>query len=123
MGPPKPAPMASSAVRPPAGARPRYRSATRRGQIRWDRVGRVALLVVLGIILALYISPTKHWIEQSGTAGAQRDELARLKAEQDRLRGQVRDLRRPAALEREARKLGMVKRGERSYVIEGLPGD
>jgi len=115
--------MASTAARAPARARQRYRSAGGRGPVRWDRVGRIALLAVLGIILALYISPAKHWIEQSGTAGAQRDELARVKAEQDRLTGQVRDLRRPAALEREARKLGMVKRGERSYVIEGLPKD
>ena len=94
-----------------------------RGGVRWDRVGRIALVATLGAILLLYISPAKHWIEQSATAGAQREELGRLKSEQGRLRGQVRDLRRPAALEREARKLGMVKRGERSYVIEGLPGD
>src|SRR3954451_25325220 len=88
----------------------------RRGPIRWDRVGRIALLVVLGIIQALYISPAKHWIDQSVTAGEQRDELGRLKSEQDCLKSQVRDLRRPPALEREARKLGMVKSGERSYV-------
>ncbi len=86
-------------------------------------MGRVALLAVLATILALYVSPAKHWIEQSGTAGAQREELARLKAEQDSLTGRVRDLRRPAALEREARKLGMVKHGERSFVVEGLPRD
>ena len=103
---------------------PRRRYSSRRpGGIRWDRVGRVALLAVLAIILALYISPAKHWIEQSGTAGAQREELGRLKSEQDNLRRQVRDLRRPAALEREARKLGMVEGGERSYVIRGLPKD
>ncbi|MDQ3719967.1 MAG: septum formation initiator family protein [Actinomycetota bacterium] len=113
--------MASSVARAPASRR--YSSTTRRGRIRWDRVGRVALLAVLAIILALYISPAKHWIQQSSTAGAQREELGRLKAEQDRLNDQVRDLRRPAALEREARKLGMVKGGERSYVIEGLPRD
>ncbi|HLM27268.1 MAG TPA: septum formation initiator family protein [Thermoleophilaceae bacterium] len=111
--------MASRAAHVP---RRRY-SSGRRGPIRWDRVGRVALLVVLAIILALYVSPAKHWIEQSGTAGAEREELGRLKSEQDRLESQVRDLRRPAALEREARKLGMVKGGERSYVIRGLPRD
>ncbi len=111
--------MASRAAHVP---RRRY-SSGRRGPIRWDRVGRIALLAVLGIILALYISPAKHWIEQSGTAGAHREELRGLKAEQGRLKSQVRDLRRPAALEREARKLGMVKGGERSYVIRGLPKD
>jgi cell division protein FtsB len=111
--------MASRAAHAP---RRRY-SSGRRGPIRWDRVGRIALLVVLGIILALYISPAKHWIEQSGTAGEQREELGRLKSEQDHLRSQVRDLRRPTALEREGRKLGMVKGGERSYIIRGLPKD
>ena len=30
-------------------------------------------------------------------------------------------LRDPGALEREARSLGMVRQGERAYVIEGLP--
>jgi cell division protein FtsB len=111
--------MASRAAHVP---RRRY-SSGRRGGIRWDRVGRVALLAVLAIILALYISPAKHWIEQSRTAGAQREELGQLKSEQHRLQRQVRDLRRPAALEREARKLGMIKGGERSYVIRGLPRD
>jgi hypothetical protein len=33
----------------------------------------------------------------------------------------VRSLRDPGALEREARRLGMVRAGERSYVIENLP--
>jgi cell division protein FtsB len=103
-------------------SRRRYASG-RRGGIRWDRVGRIALLTVLAIILALYISPAKHWIEQSGTAGAQREELGQLKSEQNRLERQVKDLRRPAALEREARKLGMIRGGERSYVIRGLPRD
>jgi cell division protein FtsB len=111
--------MASRAAHVP---RRRY-SSKRPGGIRWDRLGRVALLAVLAIILALYISPAKHWIEQSGTAGAQRQELGRLQSEQSNLKRQVRDLRRPAALEREARKLGMVKGGERSYVIRGLPKD
>jgi cell division protein FtsB len=104
------------------GPRRRY-SSGRRGGIRWDRVGRIALLAVLAIILVLYISPAKHWIEQSGTAGTQREELGRLQSEQGKLKHRVRDLRRPAALEREARKLGMIKGGERSYVIRGLPRD
>ena len=111
--------MASRAAHVP---RRRY-SSGRPGGIRWDRVGRIALLTVLAIILALYISPAKHWIEQSGTAGSQREELSHLQSERGKLQRRVNDLRRPAALEREARKLGMVKSGERSYVIQGLPKD
>ena len=97
------------------------RRGARVGRIRWDRVGRLALLAMLGGIILLYISPTKHWIEQSGTRAAQRDELSRLNAENTRLEHKVRAFSDPSSLEREARRLGMVKRGERSYVIENPP--
>jgi cell division protein FtsB len=91
------------------------------GRVRWDRVGRIALLAVLGGILILYASPAKHWIEQSGTRAAQRDELSRLNTENVRLKRKVRAFSDPGSLEQEARRLGMVKRGERSYVIENPP--
>jgi cell division protein FtsB len=93
----------------------------RRSSIRWDRLGRVALLGTLGVIMLLYVSPTRHWIEQSRTAGEQKSELRELEAKNRELVRRVRELRTPGALEREARRLGMVRRGERSYVIENLP--
>ena len=92
-----------------------------RAAIRWDRVGRFALLGVLGVILLLYISPAKHWIQQSRTAGEQSAELDQLKTEHKQLQERVKRMRDPAALEREARKLGMVREGERPFVIENLP--
>jgi cell division protein FtsB len=93
----------------------------RRGSIRWDRVGRYALLGTLVVILLLYVSPALHWIEQSRTAGEQSQELDDLTRENRALKRRVGQLRDPKALEREARKLGLVKRGERAYVIENLP--
>jgi cell division protein FtsB len=95
--------------------------ARRRTSIRWDRLGRVALLGTLVVILLLYLSPAKHWWQQSRTAAAQRDELSDLSRENGQLKRRVRALRDPGALEREARRLGMVRQGERAYVIEGLP--
>jgi cell division protein FtsB len=95
--------------------------ATRAQGIRWDRVGRLALLATFFVILLLYISPAKHWLQQSSTARAQRSELKELTAQNRELKRRVRSLRDPGALEREARKLGMVRQGERAYVIEGLP--
>jgi cell division protein FtsB len=94
---------------------------SRRSGIRWDRVGRIALLTTLVVILLLYLSPAKHWIQQSRTAGAQQDELGELAEENKELKRRVRALRDPGALEREARRLGMVRQGERAYVIENLP--
>jgi cell division protein FtsB len=92
----------------------------RRTSIRWDRVGRLALLSTFVVILLLYVSPAKHWLQQSSTARAQRQELDQLARENRQLERRVRSLRDPGALEREARKMGMVHQGERAYVIEGL---
>ncbi len=93
----------------------------RRGPIRWDRVGRYALLGTLLVILLLYVSPALHWLAQSRTDGEQRQELRDLTHENRSLKRRVGELRDPRALEREARKLGLVKHGERAYVIEHLP--
>ena len=93
----------------------------RRTQIRWDRLGRWALIAVLGLVLYLYIGPAASWVSAYREAGRKRAEVAALKAENARLRKSRRELKDPAALEREARRLGMVKAGEKSYVIEGLP--
>jgi len=98
-----------------APRRPRVRP-NRQG-VRWDKVSRIALLGTLGVILALYISPAKHWFEQSSTARDQQQQLDKLTDENKRLKTRVGSLRNPGALEREARKLGMVREGERSYVI------
>ena len=102
-------------------ASPRRIVPVRTAGIRWDRVGRHALLGMLVVILMLYISPVKHWLEQSRTADEQRAELRQLERENARLEARARELRRPDALEREARKLGMVRQGERPFVIQNAP--
>jgi cell division protein FtsB len=96
-------------------------AARRRTGIRWDRLGRVALLGTLLVILFSYASPARQWIKQSGTAGRQQQELSKLNRDNRDLKQRLRALRDPGALEREARRLGMVRQGERSYVIENLP--
>jgi len=90
-------------------------------RIRWDRLGRWALLFVLALVLYLYIGPTKTWVSTWREAGEQREEVAALRAENERLRARRDELKRESALEREARRLGMVKAGERAYIVEGLP--
>jgi cell division protein FtsB len=95
--------------------------ARRRSGIRWDRVGRVALLITLVGIVLSYASPARQWIKQSGTASHQKQQLGDLTSENTKLKRRLRALRDPGALEREARRLGMVRVGERSYVIENLP--
>jgi len=101
----------------------RVQPARRPSAIRWDRVGRWALLGTLLVVLMLYISPLTKWVEQSRTASEHRTELRQLEGDNARLKKRIDTLRRPDALEQEARKLGMVREGERSFVIENPPKD
>jgi cell division protein FtsB len=89
--------------------------------IRWDRVARAALLGTLGVVLLLYISPLHRWITQRSLAGQETRQLHQLQQQNLQLRANIGRLHDPSALETEARKLGMVRRGEREYVIQGLP--
>jgi cell division protein FtsB len=93
------------------------------GAIRWDRVSRVVLLVVLLGLVLLYVGPAASYWDTTQQAQQRRAEVAALKRENDRLRARRQELRSAGALEREARKLGMVKPGERPYVVENLPKD
>jgi cell division protein FtsB len=102
--------------RPVAGG-----AAARSAGIRWDRVGRIALLVVLVGIIGLYVGPARSYLGARQEAGQRSAAVAELKRENARLRARRAALRDPQALEREARRLGMVRPGERPYVIEHLP--
>jgi cell division protein FtsB len=90
-------------------------------RIRWDRLGRWALLFVLALVVYLYVGPARTWVSTWQEARSKRKEVAALRAQNERLRARRDDLRRTSSLEREARRLGMVKAGERAYIVEGLP--
>ncbi|MDQ4040642.1 MAG: septum formation initiator family protein [Actinomycetota bacterium] len=89
--------------------------------VRWDRLGRIALLVVLAGVLTLYVGPAWSYWETWRESRARNAELTRLEAEHDRLLARRKALREPASLMREARRLGMVRRGERAFVVQDLP--
>jgi len=119
---------AASASAQRAAARRKQRAAGTRAKrpagrsgIRWDRVARAALLGTLGIVLLLYISPLHRWVTQRGLASQQTQELQQLQKQNKQLHSHIKLLHDPTALEAEARKVGMVRRGEREYVVQNLP--
>jgi len=87
-------------------------------RIRWDRVGRWALICVFAFVIYLYIGPARTWVSTYAEAKRKREDVAALRGENQALRERKRQLQRRAAVELEARKLGMVKAGEKLYVIE-----
>ena len=90
-------------------------------RVRWDRIGRIALLFVGLLLIYLYINPLRTYLSTWQEAQAKRGEVARLTREHDRLLRRQRALRSPGSIETEARRLGMVKPDERAYIVRGLP--
>ena len=89
--------------------------------IRWDRVGRFCLAVVFIGVALLYVRPAISWFQTRSESASRQQDVRDLKAENERLRHEKRVLSSETAVENEARRKGMVKPGERAYVIKGLP--
>jgi cell division protein FtsB len=106
--------------RPAARRRPAPR---RRGsRINWDRLGRVALTIVLAAVLFSYLNPLLSFVHTYRGSSAAKAHLHELVVENKRLHRRVQSTDDPAVLERQARRQGMIKPGERPYVVHGLNG-
>ncbi|HZO07717.1 MAG TPA: hypothetical protein VFB52_15110 [Solirubrobacterales bacterium] len=106
----------------PARRRPARRPAPRSGpsRIKWDRVGRVALTLVLAAVLYSYLNPALDFVKTyTGTTEA-KAHLHELQAESRRLHDRVQSSEDPIVIDQRARSLGMVEEGERPVVIRGL---
>jgi cell division protein FtsB len=90
-------------------------------RVRWDRVGRVALLLLLLLVALAYVGPARSLLSTWRDSNAKRAQLQTLEREHEALLRRARELRDPRTVQAEARRLGMVKPGERSYVIRNLP--
>jgi cell division protein FtsB len=90
-------------------------------RVRWDRIGRTALLIVLAVVAGLYVQHIVEFFVTRANAGTQHTLVRRLAQENAALRAQRAALQQPATIKRYARALGMVQSGERPYVVLGLP--
>jgi hypothetical protein len=92
-------------------------------QVRWDRVGHIAMLFVLVALFYLYLSAgiriLSTWQQE------RRDNAAVVKLEREH-RALVRQhevLSGQGTLEVEARGLNMMGKGEQPFIVTGLPND
>jgi cell division protein FtsB len=108
--------------RPRTTARRRSGPARRRaGGIRWDRVARVSLLLVLLAVVVSYAGPATAYLKAWKLARETRGEVQSLRSDNTRLEARAKMLQDPRTVELEARRIGMAAPGERVYVIRGLP--
>lgn len=81
-------------------------------------------MVLVGVLLLLAwsaISPALDWIHTRGVAAEQSAQLADLRQTQKDLREQRTYLKSERGIVLEARELNMVREGERTYQVKGLP--
>ncbi len=106
----------------PTRRRPGRRPAPRRGasRIKWDRVGRVALTLVLAAVLYSYLNPAIDLVKTYTATSGAKEQLHELQAENTMLHKRVQSAGDQIVIERRARSLGLVEEGERPVVIRGL---
>jgi len=113
----------TAARRPPSRPAATTALGTAALRVRWDRVGRVALLGLLLFVALAYVGPARSLVSTWRESHAKQAQVQRLQREHELLLRRARDLRDPRTVQAEARRLGMVKPGERSYVVRDLPAD
>ena len=89
--------------------------------IRWDRVARTMLLVVLLVVLVSFLGPATKYVRTWQLARQTKHEVIQLRDDNARMRKQAKLLQNPDQIELRARQRGMARPGERVYVVRGLP--
>jgi cell division protein FtsB len=78
-------------------------------------------VLVFFAILFSYISPVANFVDAWRGSHDADAELASLQREHDQLAAKAASLKSPDAITEEARRLGLVMDGERSFVVKNLP--
>jgi cell division protein FtsB len=105
--------------RPAPRKRPRVVAKPPLLRVRWERVGRIGLLVVLTVVVGLYVEHTLSYFATRSQAQQQRAVVTRLTRQNAALTKEEKALNSTSMIISQARALGMVRPNERPYVITG----
>lgn len=108
--------------RRPAARRARPAARSGPSRVQWDKVGRVALTLVLAAVLYSYLHPTVDFFKTYTGTTAAKAKRQRLLEENRQLHSRIQSSDDPLVIEREARAQGMVAEGETPIVISGRLG-
>jgi cell division protein FtsB len=92
----------------------RHRVPRGRFLLRWLGVG------VVVFIAFLYSQPLRSYLSTRDALAERSDEVRSLRSQKQRLERRLEAGDTPAALMREARRLGYVKPGERLFIVKGI---
>ena len=92
--------------------------------LRPRRRRRLARLLTLGVVLLLallYYRPVRAYLDTRHSLQVRTAEVDALAARKRDLEERLAEIRSGATLVRGARRLGMVKPGERLFIVRGIP--
>jgi cell division protein FtsB len=84
---------------------------------------RAVRLLVLGVVVFagfLYYQPLASYLDRREALARRSDEVAALRAHKRELERRLEASKSPEELAREARRLGLVKEGERLFIVKGV---
>ena len=94
-----------------------------RGRPPGRRRGRPLLwigIAAVSIVAFLYYQPIRAYVDVKQTLADRRAEIRELRAERRALERRLRESGTDAALVRQARRLGLVRPGERLFIVKGI---
>ena len=81
---------------------------------------RWCVLAAAGFICFLYYRPVSSYFETRSSLEERAAEVRQLRAERTRLQARLADSTTVSALSREARRMGLVRPGERLFIVKGV---
>ena len=79
-------------------------------------------MALVGVAVYLYYRPLASYVETRGDLAAREAEVAALESVRASLESRLAASTSLDAAQREARRMGWVRQGERLYVVKGIPG-
>jgi cell division protein FtsB len=92
---------------------------TRRRPSRSSIALRWLAVVVLAAIAVAYVHPIRSYMDARGEVDRRKTDIAALEREQERLEARIGVAETDEFVAREARKLGLVRPGERLFIVNG----
>ncbi len=90
-------------------------------RVRWERVGRIGLLVVLAVVIGLYAEHAVSYLSARAQSSRQQAIVSGLERQNAYFERRQRSLNELSTILAQARRLGMVRPGEQPYAITGRP--
>ena len=99
-------------------AKPAKKRLRRLRRLRFGRLGAIAAIV---LVAYLYYRPLSSWTHTRGALAQRTSQVQVLEAQQATLERAVEQATSLTQLARTARRIGLVRPGERLFIVKGIP--